>query len=156
MRLWEFTLKELIGDLSPQGNVPPEFVEMPWEKSRVLPLVSIHSYATAPALGHNDLANQVLLKYTANNWKCVGHYVDDTIMIDRNLPREERRVASEELFIRCLEHRNRLPITSNLTEAGLSFLKRVHRREVEKAKKAGFEIPAKVLQEFPDLENDKG
>jgi hypothetical protein len=57
------------------------------------------------------------------------------------------------LFLRCMEHRNKLPITTALNENALRLFKRVRKTEVEKAKGEGCNVPERVLEEFPDLED---
>ena len=52
-----------------------------------------------------------------------------------------------------MEHRNKLPITTALNENALRLFKRVRKREVEKAKREGCNVPEKVLEEFPDLKD---
>jgi hypothetical protein len=45
-------------------------------------------------------------------------------------------------------------LTTALNESGLRLFKRVHMREVEKAKgDPGCNVPEKVLEEFPDLKD---
>jgi hypothetical protein len=53
-----------------------------------------------------------------------------------------------------MEHRNRLPITTALNESALRLFKRVRKREAEKAKGDGCNVPEKVLKEFPDLKDE--
>ena len=106
------------------------------------------NYATAPATGHRGLADQVLLERDGDGWKCVGHYVDDTIIVFR---RVQNTGLADILFLRCMEHRNKLPITTALNENALRLFKRVRKTEVEKAKGEGCNVPEKVLEEFPDL-----
>jgi hypothetical protein len=52
-----------------------------------------------------------------------------------------------------MEHRNKLPIATALNESALRLFKRVRKREVEKAKGDGCNVPEKVLEEFPDLKD---
>ena len=81
MKLWEYTGEELIGGAEITSDVilAPE-IEMPWETDKVEGIISMPNSATAPAIGHKGLADQVLLECHGDGWKCVGHYVDDTIM----------------------------------------------------------------------------
>jgi len=51
------------------------------------------------------------------------------------------------------EHRNKVPITLAFSASGLRLFKRVHKREVEKAMRDGCNVPERVLEEFPDLED---
>ena len=108
------------------------------------------NYATAPATGHKGLADQVLLERDGGGWRCVGHYIDDTIIVFR---RVQNTGLADILFLRCMEHRNKLPITTALNENALRLFKRVRKREVEKAKREGCDVPEKVLEEFPDLKD---
>jgi hypothetical protein len=107
--------------------------------------------ATAPATGHKGLADQVLLERDGDGWKCVGHYVDDTIIVFR---RVQNTGLADILFLRCMEHRNKLPITTALNESAFRLFKRAHRSEVEKAMRDHrCNVPEKVLEEFPDLKD---
>jgi hypothetical protein len=152
MKLWEYTLEELIGgaEIRSDMTVAPE-IAMPWESDKIEGIISMPYYATAPATGHNGLADQVLLERDGDGWKCVGHYVDDTIIVFR---RVQNTGLADILFLRCMEHRNRLPITTALNESALRLFKRVRKREVEKAKGDGCNVPEKVLKEFPDLKDE--
>ena len=51
---------------------------------------------------HNGLADQVLLERDGDGWKCVGYYVDDTIVVFR---RVQNTGLADVLFLRCMEHR---------------------------------------------------
>ena len=86
MKLWEYTGEELIGGAEITSDVilAPE-IEMPWESDKVERIISMPHYATAPAIGHRGLADQVLLERYGDGWKCVGHYVDDTIIVFRRV-----------------------------------------------------------------------
>ena len=151
MNLWEHTGEELIGGAEITSDVilAPE-IEMPWESDKVERIISMPDYATAPATGHKGFADQVLLERDGDGWRCVGHYVDDTIIVFR---RVQNTGLADILFLRCMEHRNKLPITTALNENALRLFKRVRKREVEKAKREGCNVPEKVLEEFPDLKD---
>jgi hypothetical protein len=151
MKLWKYTGEELIGGAEITSDVilAPE-IEMPWESDKVERIISMPNYATAPATGHKGLADQVLLERDGDGWKCVGHYVDDTIIVFR---RVQNTGLADILFLRCMEHRNKLPITTALNESALRLFKRVRKREVEKAKREGCNVPEKVLEEFLDLKD---
>ena len=118
MKLWEYTGEELIGGAEITSDVilAPE-IEMPWESDKVERIISMPNYATAPATGHKGLADQVLLERDGDGWKCVGHYVDDTIIVFR---RVQNTGLADILFLRCMEHRNKLPITTALNESALN------------------------------------
>jgi hypothetical protein len=120
------------------------------QSDKVEEIVSMPNYATAPAAGHKGLADQVLLERDGDGWKCVGHYVDDTIIVFR---RVRNTGLADILFLRCMEHRNKLPITTALNERALRLFKRVYRSEVEKAKRDGCNVPERVLEGFPDLKD---
>jgi hypothetical protein len=94
------------------------------------------------------LANQALLELVDGKWKCVGGYMDDTIMIS---PSARGCGVAEELVLRCAEHREGLPFTSNFTDKGYSLLKRTHRLAVARALKAGLSVPERVIADYPDL-----
>jgi hypothetical protein len=149
MKLWEYTREELIGgaEIRSDVTVAPE-IEMPWESDKIEGIISMPNYATAPATGHNGLADQVLLERDGDGWKCVGHYVEDTIIVFR---RVQNTGLADILFLCCMDHRNKLPITTALNESAFRLFKRVHKKEVEKAKRDGCNVPEKVLEEFPDL-----
>jgi hypothetical protein len=77
MELWEYTVEELIGGAEIRSDMilAPE-IEMPWESDKIERIMSMPNYATG-------LADQVLLERDGDGWKCVGHYVDDTIIVFR-------------------------------------------------------------------------
>lgn len=152
MKLWEYTGEELIGGAEITSDVisTPE-IEAPWESDKVEEIMSMPNYATAPATGHRGLADQVLLERDGDGWKCVGHYVGDCIVVFR---RVQNTGLADILFLRCMEHRHKVPITTALNESALRLFKRVHKREVEKAIRGGCSVPAKVLEEFPDFKDD--
>jgi hypothetical protein len=89
-----------------------------------------------------------MLERDGDGWKCVGYYVDDTIIV---FQRVQNTGLADILFLRCMEHRNKLPITAALNESAFRLFKRVHKREVEKAMRDGCNVPKRVLEEFPDL-----
>jgi hypothetical protein len=151
MKLWQYTREELIGGAEITSDVflAPE-IEMPWESDMVEGIISMPNYATAPATGHKGLADQVLLERDGDGWKCVGHYVDDTIIVFR---RAQNTGIADILFLRCLEHRSKVPIATGFSESGLRLLKRVHRSEVEKAMRDRCSVPEKVLEEYTDLKD---
>jgi hypothetical protein len=151
MKLWEYTGDELIGgaEITSDVIIAPE-IEMPWESDKVERMISMPNYATAPATGHKGLADQVLLERDGDGWKCVGHYVGDTIIV---FQRAQNTGIADILFLRCMEHRNKVPIATAYGASGLQLLKRVHRSEVEKAMRDGCSVPARVLEEFPDLKD---
>jgi hypothetical protein len=149
MNLWEYTAEELIGGAEIRSDmfVAPE-TEVPWESDKIERIMSMPNYATAPATGHNGLADQVLLERDSDGGKCVGYYIDDTIIVFR---RVQNTGLADVLFLRCMEHRNKVPITTVLNESAFRLFKRVHKREVEKAMRDGCNVPDRVLEEFRDL-----
>ena len=151
MKLWEYAGEELIGgaEITSDVMLAPE-IEMPWESDKVEGIISMLNYATAPATGHKGLADQVLLERDGDGWKCVGYYVDDRIIVFR---RVQNTGLADILFLRCMEHRNKVPITAALNESALRLFKRVHKREVEKAMRDGCNVPERVQEEFLDLED---
>ena len=84
---------------------------------------------------------------------CVGGYVYDTILVDKVA---RGQGLAEELFLRCAEHRNDLPITTALTHMGYAFLQRTHRVAIERAARANLPVPKAVLAEYPDLPSGSG
>ena len=151
MKLWKYTGGELIGgaEITSDAILAPE-IEMPWESDKVEGIISMPNYATAPATGHKGLADQVLLERDGDAWQCVGHYIDDAIIVFR---RVQNNGLADILFLRCIEHRNKLPISTALNERALRLFKRVHRSEIEKAVRDGCNVPERVLEEFPDLKD---
>ena len=110
MKLWEYTGEELIGGAEIRSDMFfASEIEMPWENDKVEGIVSMPNYATAPAIGHKGLADQVLLERHGDGWKCVGHYVGDTIIV---FPRAQNTGLADILFLRCMEHRSKVPIAT--------------------------------------------
>jgi hypothetical protein len=146
MKVWKYTSAQLIGRASvrPDAAFAPEFV-MPWESDNIDPIPMMPNYATAPAKGHRGLADQVLLERDGGGWKCVGHYIQDTIVVFEKV---QNLGLADVLFLRCIEHRSDVPITSAFTESGLTLFKRVHEKEVLRARDAGCLVPAEVLEEY--------
>jgi hypothetical protein len=151
MNLWEYTAEELIGGAEIRSDmfVAPE-TEVPWESDKIERIMSMPNYATAPATGHNGWADQVLLERDGDGWKCVGYYVDDTIIVFR---RVQNTGLADVLFLRCMEHRHKVPITTDLNESAFRLFKRVHKREVEKAMRDGCNVSERVLEDFRDLQD---
>jgi hypothetical protein len=149
MNLFEYTAEELIGGAEIKSDmfVAPE-VEMPWERDKIERIMSMPNYATAPATGHSGLADQVLLERDGDGRKGVGYYIDDTIVVFR---RVQNTGLADVLFLRCMEHRNKVPITTVLNESAFRLFKRVHKSEVEKAMRDRCNVPKRVLEEFRDL-----
>ena len=94
------------------------------------------------------MADQVLLERDGDGWKGVGYYIDDTIVVFR---RVQNTGLADVLFLRCMEHRNKVPITTVLNESAFRLFKRVHKSEVEKAMRDRCNVPKRVLEEFRDL-----
>src|SRR4051794_28741387 len=115
MRIWEYTVAELTGSKEPTGGPDAQTVPQPFVPETVVPIVNNPRFATAMVRGSRSFANQALLDLREGNWVCVGSYVDDTIHID---PGVRGKGLAEELVLRCAEHRNSLPVTTNLTYAG--------------------------------------
>lgn len=148
MNLWEYTSDELIGaaQVFPDPVSAPE-EPMQWDARNIELISEVPGYATAPAWNRRGFADQVLLEREGRSWTCVGYYVDDTIIV---FARAQNCGLADILFLRCIENRDELPITTNLTESGMRLFKRVYENEVRKAKKAGLRVPEEVLREFPD------
>jgi hypothetical protein len=81
--------------------------------------MSMPNYATAPAIGHKGLADQVLLERDGDGWKCVGYYVDDAIIVFR---RVQNTGLADILLLRCMQYRNKSPITTALNESAFEAL----------------------------------
>ena len=72
---------------------------MPWESDKVEGIISMPNHATAPATGHKGLADQVLLERDGDGWQCVGHYIDNSIIVFR---RVQNTGLADILFLRCI------------------------------------------------------
>jgi len=145
VRFWEHTFEELIENVAIYAAIDEELGAQPFHKKTVVPITWHPSFATAVWDGGNaSFANQVLLELR-DDWKCVGSYIDDTINIDRYV---RRQGLAEELVLRCMEHRDQIPITKFLSVRGAKLLKRAHRTAFERAKKAGLQIPKEVEAEY--------
>jgi hypothetical protein len=145
MRPWEFTLAELTGGKDPDPNAGNPFFKQPFEEFSIVPITDRPRFATAMLKGAS-MAHQVLLVREGEGWRCIGHWVDDTITID---PEFERQGLALELVLRTVEHRNGLPLSSNFTQDGYNLIKRAHKRSVEAALKCGLDVPQKVFDENP-------
>jgi hypothetical protein len=143
---WEHTFSELSNDLSPYPDADNPFFPQPFEDRTIVPL-SNPKYATAMLKGAQSFAHQVLLERTHVGWKCIGHYVDDTISLDPNAPRIG---LATELFLRCMEHRT-LPLTTKFTQSGFNLLRRAHRIAIGRAIEAGLMVPKKVLEDYLEI-----
>jgi hypothetical protein len=148
MHLWQHTLKEVLGDKQPYPdaeapNCPREFVP-----ASVVPITANPAYATALIKGIGSFAHQTLLEWRDGAWHVVGEFVDDTMTLQ---PSARGKGLAEELFLRCIAHRDQLPVSSNFTKRGYSLTKRAHRLVVEHAVKAGLPVPSAVLDDYPDL-----
>ena len=122
--------------------------QQPFKLNTVVPITDKPGYATAAInLGYQStFTNQVLLEWSEGaGWQVVGHYTDDTIRIDQ---RTRGKGLGLELLLRCLEHRNALPISENFTNSGYDLVKRAHRFTVARALRAGIPLRAEVLGEY--------
>jgi hypothetical protein len=151
VRIWEHTFAELTGGLQPSGEQDVPSPPQPFIQQSVVPITHNPRFATAAIRGGGSLANQALLELKDREWTCVGSYVDDTILLDENV---RGQGLAEELLLRCAEHRNSLPLSSNFTKKGYELLRRTHRLAVERALKANLAVPAVVMAEYPNLKND--
>ena len=145
MKLWEFTVSELTEGKRPNPNSGNPFFEQPFEERSIVPLTDRPKFATA-MLKEASMAHQVLLVRERDGWRCIGHWVDDTITID---PEFEGQGLASELVLRTVEHRSNLPLSSNFTQDGHNLIKRAHRKSVEAALKCGLDVPQKVFDENP-------
>ncbi len=148
MKIWEYTFAELAGGATPRGDSTTPFLEQAFDPRTVVPMTERPKFATAMLQGSSSMADQVLLVRNGEGWRCIGHWVHDTITISPEFAREG---LAAELFLRVVEHRS-LPITANFTQSGHDLLKRVHWQAVANALKCGMEVPDKVLKEYPDLQ----
>lgn len=146
MKIWEHTFDELTDGLSPHPDAANPFFPQPFVPASIVPLSNL-KYATALLKGAQSMAHQVLLERVEDGWKCIGHYVDDTITLAEDAPRIG---LATELFLRCAEHRQ-LPLTTNFTESGYKLVRRAHKLAVERALTSGLVIPKAVLAEYPEL-----
>lgn len=145
MRIWEHTLKELIGDAQTQDADDGEMYAQPFIPQSVVPITFNPKYATAMLRGGGSFAHQVLLELRDGQWVCVGSYVDDTIFIDPNV---RGKGLAEELVLRCADHRPTLPLTTMFSTKGRKLLERTHELAIERALAAGLEVPQTVMEDF--------
>jgi hypothetical protein len=145
MRIWEHTLDQLTGGKQPIGSPDMPNLPQPYHPATIVPITTHPPYATAMLKGGGTMAHQVLLEWKDGQWSCVGSYVDNTIHIDDSA---RGKGLAEELLIRCLEHREALPLTGNFSEKGYSLLKRAHRLAVDRALAANLPVPDKVREEY--------
>jgi hypothetical protein len=145
MRIWEHTFEELTGGRPPSGDQDVPFEPQPFIRVAVVPITHNPRFATAPIPGFPSFGNQALLELKNGQWTCVGHYVEDTILLDESV---RGRGLAEELLLRCAEHRTDLPLSSNFTNKGYSLLKRAHRLAIMRALKARLPVNQAVLAEY--------
>lgn len=147
MRIWEHTFEKLTGGKEPHDAddmsipMPPQ----PFVSQTIVPITHNPKYATALLKGESSFAHQVLLELNDGKWMPVGSYVDDTIHLD---PHVRGMKLGEELLLRCAEHRQDFPLTTNFSKAGYKLLKRTHRLAVERAQESGLPVPQAVLDEI--------
>ena len=148
MKIWEYTFAELVGGATPRPDTYIPFLEQAHDPRSVVILTDRPRFATAMVKGSSSMADQVLLARYGDGWRCIGHWIHDTITIS---PEFARAGLATELFLRVVEHRS-LPITANFTQSGHDLLKRVHWQAVAAALKCAMDVPDKVLNEYPDLQ----
>jgi hypothetical protein len=148
MELWQHTFDELTKGLAvePCAVLQPE-IPMPFNNGTITPLKSHPGYATADAEGHTKGADQVLLKKEGSEWRCVGHFIGNTIIVFGG---EGRAGLGTELFLRCVKFR-KAPLTTLFSASGFKFLRKVHKETVRRALKEGLNVPAFVIAEYPNL-----
>ena len=147
MKIWEHTFAELTGGLAPYPNATNPFFEQPYELRSLVPLTDRPKFATAMVKGARFMEDQALLVREGDGWRCIGHWVGDTITID---PDFEGQGLATELLLRTVEHRQ-LPLTTNFTQDGFDLTRRAHKFAVERAHKNGLSVPDKVLAEYSNL-----
>src|SRR5436305_10640098 len=108
MDLWRYTFAELTGGLEAEGDSVP--MPMPMEFGEVTPL-SDARYGTAPIALGSGLGDQALVRKGDDGWQCIGVYLGDTMIVWDN----GGKGLGTQLFLRCMEHRNLVPITERLT-----------------------------------------
>jgi hypothetical protein len=148
LRIWEFTFSELTQGKTPLGDQDGEEFLPPFVPQSIVPITENPRFATAMIKGGGSLANQALLELVDGQWTCIGGYLDDTILISKSA---RGCGVAEELVLRCAEHREGLPFTSNFTNKGYSLLRRTHRLAVSRAIKAGLDVPERVIADYPEL-----
>ena len=119
-------------------------IEMPVEFTDVVPLESDSRYGTAAIKGGAGLQDQVLVRRSGTEWIAIGVYLGDAIFVWG----DGRQGLGTELFLRCIKHRNGLPITKKMTQRGSRLIRRAHRISIEKALQAGEEVRPEVLAEY--------
>jgi GNAT superfamily N-acetyltransferase len=149
MKLWMHTLKEILGDKEPHPDTEiPVAPPRQFSLNTVVPITVDPRYATALAGGFRSFANQLLLEWRDGAWHIIGEFIEDTMKID---PDARGKGLAEELFLRCIEHRNDFPV-SNFTNKGQSAVRRAHRLAVTNAVRVGLPVPQEVLADYPDLQ----
>jgi hypothetical protein len=142
MDLWRHTFSELTGGIAPVGDSPA--MEMPVEFSHVVPLEADPRYGTAPIKEGAGLQDQALVRLDGGERTPIGVYWGDTIIVWG----DGKRGLGTELFLRCIKHRNGLPITKKMTQRGGRLIKRAHRISIERALKGGEDVRPEVLAEY--------
>ncbi len=74
MRIWEHTLKDLIGNAKVHDADDGEMCPQPFILESVVLITHNPKYATAFIRGGGSLANQALLELRDEHWVCVGRY----------------------------------------------------------------------------------
>jgi hypothetical protein len=149
MELWKFTLAELVAH--PDAEMP-ELVQ-PFDHSTIVPLDGFVGFATAYLDGDSSGQNQVLLKMDGSTWKCVGHYVDDSLTVFEAV---RVRGLGKALFLRCIEHRqdDMLPVSTNFTRKGFKLVRSAHREAIKSAIKEKKPVRPEVLADYPDIRSE--
>jgi hypothetical protein len=143
MDLWRYRFAELTGGLQPVGDSVP--MPVPMDFGTVTPFDFDVRYGTAPIIGGMGLKDQALVRKRADgNWECIGIYLGDSMIVWQ----DGRRGLGTHLFLRCMEHRNAVPITNKLTRGGMSVARRAHKTSIQHAPDAGEAVPPEVLNEY--------
>jgi hypothetical protein len=148
MRFWEYTLEELTGGKQPLGDQDGEILDCDYVIQSIVPITQNPRFATALVRGCT-LADQALLELVDGKWTVAGSFIGDTILLAHGA---RKQGVAEELILRCAEHRQGLPFSTNFTEKGYSPLKRTHRLAIVCALRAKLPIPDRVLADYPDLQ----
>ena len=149
MDIWRYPLGSLLEGVPTQpGSDPLMTYDIPVDQKRVVVIPTHSGFGSVPVT--NDPADQLLVKQRDDGeWECVGFYIEDTIMLDESV---RKAGLAEELALRVIEARPDTYRPKYLSHQGLSLMKRVHRLAVERARAAGHEVPAEVLEGYKDPE----
>jgi hypothetical protein len=143
MDICKYTFTELTGGIQTTGESVA--MEMPMEFGQVTPFEFNPLYGTAVLTGGLYMQDQALVRKNDNGeWECIGWYMGDTMMVWA----DGKKGLGSELFLRCIAHRNELPVTKMMTGRGEKTMRRAHRIAIERALAEGKDVPQAVRDEY--------